>query len=149
MKLHELRPAKGAVKRRKRVGCGPSSGHGGSSTRGTKGQQSRSGGGVPAWFEGGQMPLQRRIPKRGFKNFMRKEYQIVNLRDLARFEAGSEVGPLELYKAGLITKKALPVKLLAKGEIDRSLTIKVNAASKAAVSKVEGAGGKVEILGNG
>ncbi len=149
MKLNELKPARGATKKRRRLGCGTGSGRGGTSTKGHKGQKSRSGGGVPPWFEGGQMPLQRRVPKRGFTNINRKVYQVVNVADLARFEAGSTVGLAELREAGLVKKAGLPVKLLGNGEIDRAVTIKVHAASKSAVEKVGQGGGKVEILAQG
>ncbi|MCK4412634.1 MAG: 50S ribosomal protein L15 [Candidatus Eisenbacteria sp.] len=146
MKLNEIKPARGAVKRRKRLGCGTGSGHGGTSTQGHKGQQSRSGGGVPPWFEGGQMPLQRRVPKRGFHNFARIEYEVVNVGDLGRFAAGSEVGLAELCDARLVRRTDRPVKILGTGTIDHALTIHVHAASKAAVEKIEQSGGKVEIL---
>jgi large subunit ribosomal protein L15 len=150
MRLNELKPAKGAVRPRKRLGCGTGSGRGGTSTKGHKGQQSRSGGGTPPWFEGGQMPLQRRIPKRGFVNPTRKIYAVVNLRDLAqRFESGATVGLAELCEARLIPSQDLPVKLLATGALEHPLTIQVHAASRAAVEKVGQAGGKVEILGRG
>ncbi len=149
MKLNELKPAQGATKRRKRVGMGTGSGHGKTATRGHKGQGSRSGGGVPPWFEGGQMPLQRRIPKRGFVNFTRKFYQVVNVGDLAKFEAGATVGFEELRKAGLVKKTSVPVKLLGNGDIDRALTIKVDASSKSATEKIDKSGGKVEILAKG
>jgi len=149
MKLNELKPAKGATKKRKRVGMGTGSGHGKTATRGHKGQGSRSGGGVPPWFEGGQMPLQRRIPKRGFVNFTRKFYQVVNVGDLDQFEAGATIGFAELRQAGLVKKTSVPVKLLGNGEIDRALTIKVNASSKSAIEKMDKIGGKVEILAKG
>jgi len=145
MKLNELRPAKGATKKRKRVGCGTGSGHGGTSTRGHKGQKARSGGKVAGWFEGGQMPIQRRVPKRGFTNIHRTAYQVVNVGDLACFDAGATIDPAELMKAGL-AKRKLPVKLLADGALDRGITIRVHAASAAAKAKVEAAGGRVEIL---
>lgn len=147
MKLNELRPAKGAVKKRKRVGCGTGSGHGGTSCRGHKGHKARSGGtGGPSWFEGGQMPLTRRVPKFGFTNIFRRKYQVVNLSALEGFEAGTEVDPGVMRKAGLI-RRVLPVKLLAEGTLDRALVIHVHAASAAARAKVEAAGGRIEILG--
>jgi len=146
MKLNQTRPARGAVKRRKRLGCGTGSGHGGTSTRGNKGLYSRSGGGVPPWFEGGQMPLQRRVPKRGFRNFARCDYEVVNVGDLGRFEAGAEVGVAELRAARLVRRKGRPVKILGTGAIEHALTVRVHAASKTAVEKIEQSGGKVEIV---
>ncbi len=142
-KLSDLHPAKGAVKRRKRRGIGPSSGHGGTSGRGHKGQNARSGGGTPPYFEGGQIPLIRRLPKRGFTNIFKVPNQVVNVRDLARFEAGSTVDFDALVKAGFVHVSRGPVKLLAKGELDRALTVKVDGASEAARQKVEAAGGSV------
>jgi large subunit ribosomal protein L15 len=146
MKLNELKPARGAMKRRKRRGIGTGSGHGGTSTRGNKGQFSRSGGKIPAWFEGGQMPLQRRLPKRGFTNIFRQAYQVVNVGDLARFAAGTEVTPEVLVRAGLMRGRGLPMKLLADGALDHALTVRVHAASRAAQEKVGASGGRVEIL---
>ncbi|MCK4305520.1 MAG: 50S ribosomal protein L15 [Candidatus Eisenbacteria sp.] len=149
MKLNELKPARGAVKKRKRLGCGTGSGRGGTCTKGHKGQKCRSGGGTPPWFEGGQMPLQRRVPKRGFTNPTRKCYQVINVCDLARFDTGSTVGLDELRKAGLIKQVGVPVKLLGNGTIDQALTVKVHAASKSAVEKIDQSNGKVEILSKG
>ena len=146
MNLRELQPARGAKRKRKRLGCGTGSGRGGTCTRGHKGQGSRSGGGVPPWFEGGQMPLQRRVPSRGFTNYTRKVYQIVNVKDLAGFEAGSTVTVEELRAAGLIKKKSVPVKLLGEGAIAHALTVKVHAATKSALAKISESGGQVEIL---
>ncbi len=145
-KLSNLKPAKGSTHRRKRVGIGPSSGHGGTSGRGHKGQNSRSGGGVPTWFEGGQMPLIRRIPKRGFINHFRTEYQVVNLRDLTRFEAGTTVDRDALVGAGLVRARGGPVKVLASGELGHALTVKVDAASGQARTKIEAAGGTLEVV---
>jgi large subunit ribosomal protein L15 len=149
MKLNELRPAKGAVKKRKRVGIGTGSGHGGTSCRGHKGHKARSGGtGGPSFFEGGQMPLTRRVPKFGFTNIFRTEYQVVNLSSLSGFGAGTEIDPGVLREAG-IARRTLPVKLLGDGTLDRALVIRVHAASAAARTKVEAAGGRIEILGVG
>jgi large subunit ribosomal protein L15 len=148
MKLNELRPARGATKKRKRVGCGTGSGHGTTSGRGNKGQQSRSGGGVPSWFEGGQMPIYRRLPGRGFTNRFRKVYQVVNVADLARFDAGTTVGLSELLAARLVRKKDAPVKLLGQGELAYALTVEVHAASRSAVEKIGQNGGQVVILGS-
>jgi large subunit ribosomal protein L15 len=147
MRLHDLRPPKGAKKPAKRVGRGEGSGLGKTAGRGHKGQRSRSGGGVARGFEGGQMPLQRRLPKRGFNNIFKKEYALVNLKDLGRFESGATVTPDELHRAGLIKKPDVPVKLLGQGAIDRPLTLKVHHASGAAKQAVEAAGGAVEIIG--
>ena len=147
MKLEDLAPAPGAKKSKKRVGRGCGSGLGKTAARGTKGQNSRSGGGVPPWFEGGQMPLQRRVPKRGFTNIFKTRYGLVNIGDLNRFPAGSEVGPEQLAQAGLVKKVRDGIKLLAKGEIAHALTIEVHKASAAAVSKIEAAGGQVKFIG--
>lgn len=144
MRLNELKPPAGAKHKRKRLGRGQGSGHGGTSGKGHKGQNSRSGGGVPPGFEGGQMPLQRRLPKRGFKNPFRKKVAEVNLADLSRFEAGSVVDAQALAEAGLIKGSFDFIKLLGKGELDRPLTIKVDKVSAGARAKVEAAGGTVE-----
>lgn len=146
MRLDELAPPPGAKKNTKRLGRGSGSGQGMTGGKGTKGQKARSGGGTPPWFEGGQMPLQRRIPKRGFKNIFRKELSIVNIGDMKGFAAGSEVGPLEMTGSGLLKKIRYGVKLLANGEITQPLTVRVHKASAAAVQKIEAAGGKVELL---
>lgn len=149
MKLNQLKPARGAVKKRQRLGAGTGSGRGGTCTKGHKGQKCRSGGGVPPWFEGGQMPLQRRVPKRGFRNYTRKIFQVVNVGDLQRFEAGAVVDPAELYKAGLVRKVSVPVKLLGDGTLDHAVTVKVHAATKSAVEKIGSGGGQVEIIAKG
>lgn len=147
MKLQDLKPAKGSRKRRKVIGRGPGSGHGLSATRGTKGQNARSGGGVRPGFEGGQMPLSRRIPKRGFNNFLKKQYSIVNIGVLSeRFATGSEVTPGVLVDKKLV-KATLPVKILGDGDIDKALHIKVHAFSKTAEEKVTKAGGTIELIG--
>lgn len=146
MKLSELRPAKGSKSRIKRVGRGKGSGWGRTAGRGEKGLRSRSGGGTPPGYEGGQMPLQRRIPKRGFRNVFRKEYSIVNVRDLNRFEAGSVVDLEALRAAGIVKNVKDGVKLLADGEVDRAVTVKVDRASKEAARKVAAAGGTLEVL---
>lgn len=144
MRINDLHPAKGAKKNRKRVGRGQGSGHGTTSGKGHKGQRARSGGGPRPGFEGGQMPIVRRIPKRGFFNPFKVSYEIVNIGSLNRFEAGEEVGIEALKEKGLIKKG--PVKLLAKGELDRPLRIKVHRASEAAIKKVVAQGGSVEFL---
>lgn len=145
MKLNDLRPATGAKKKRKRVGVGTGSGRGGTAGRGHKGQKARSGGGTPAWFEGGQMPLQRRLPKRGFTNIFRKEHQVVNVGMLNRFDGGAEIDPGVLRKERMI-RRSLPVKLLGNGTVDRALVVRVHAASASAREKIEAAGGRVELL---
>jgi large subunit ribosomal protein L15 len=146
MKLNDIKPAKGAVKKRKRVGCGPGSGHGKTATRGHKGQNSRSGGGVPPWFEGGQMPLQRRLPKRGFHNIFRVPYQVVNLDDLARFESGTRVNRGVLVEAGLVRKSGQRVKVLGKGELKVALDVEVDAFSRSAAKAIRDAGGSVSLV---
>ena len=146
MRLGELAPPAGAKKNTKRLGRGSGSGQGMTAGRGTKGQKSRSGGGTPPWFEGGQMPLQRRIPKRGFTNIFKKEFSVINIQDLSKFPAGSEVGPLDLVGAGVLRKVRYGIKLLAKGEITQPVTVRVHKASASAIRRVEEAGGKVELI---
>lgn len=146
MRLEDLAPAKGAKSSRKRVGRGTGSGLGMTAGRGTKGQKSRSGGGTAPWFEGGQMPLQRRIPKRGFNNIFKKRYSIVNVSDLARFAADTVIGPKELIQKGLVETMNDGIKLLANGDIAHPFTVQVHKASAAAISKVEAAGGRVELI---
>ncbi|MBI4746071.1 MAG: 50S ribosomal protein L15 [Deltaproteobacteria bacterium] len=146
MNLGELRAPEGASKNRKRLGRGSGSGHGKTSGRGHKGQRARSGGRGKTGFEGGQMPLQRRLPKRGFTNIFRKEYAIVNLSDLDRFDKGSTVDVAMLVAAGLVNKIGAGVKLLADGDIKKSLTIKVHKFSQSAKAKVEAAGGRIEVV---
>ena len=148
MRLHDIGPAPGAVKKRKRIGRGPGSGTGKTSGRGEKGQKSRSGYSRRWGFEGGQMPLARRVPKRGFTNIFREEYAEVNVGRLDRFDAGADVNPETLVDRGLLRRsETLRVKLLGKGEIDRALTVRVHKASAGAVKKIEAAGGSVEIIG--
>ena len=146
MKIQDLSPLKGARKKRKRVGRGPGSGHGKTSCRGHKGQKSRSGGSIPPGFEGGQMPLQRRLPKRGFTNIFRKDYALINVRDLEEFGPNADLDIEALSKAGLVKRLKDGVKLLGEGEISHPVTIKVHKVSKTAKEKIEAAGGKVEIL---
>jgi large subunit ribosomal protein L15 len=148
MRLEELAPAPGAKKRRKRVGRGPGSGHGKTATKGSKGQKARSGGGKTGGFEGGQMPLYRRLPKRGFLPHGGKtEYAVVNLKSLAALGAGTLVDPETLVQAGLIKKADRGrVKLLGEGDVDRSLTVRLHAVSESARAKVEAKGGQVELL---
>lgn len=144
--LHTLSPAEGSTKKRKRVGRGPGSGSGKTSGRGQKGQKSRSGGRVAIGFEGGQMPLQRRIPKRGFTPLDRVEYQVVNVGRLASAGADS-LGPEEFKAHGLVRSLRKPVKILGQGEIDRAVTVTVHAISESARQKIEQAGGSVTLLG--
>ncbi|MBI4638446.1 MAG: 50S ribosomal protein L15 [Candidatus Rokubacteria bacterium] len=148
MRLDELRPAPGARKGRKRVGRGPGSGHGKTSTKGHKGQKARSGGGKAGGFEGGQMPLYRRLPKRGFLPYGGKtEYAIVNLKSLGGFPAQSVVDPESLVQAGLIKNGARSrVKMLGGGDVAHALTVRVHAVSEAARAKIEARGGRVETL---
>jgi large subunit ribosomal protein L15 len=146
MKQHDLRPAPGARKPRKRVGRGPGSGLGKTSGRGEKGQKSRSGYSAKRGFEGGQMPLHRRIPKRGFTNTFRKEYLTVNIDRLNVFEAGSVVTPDLLRKKGLLKKGGLDVKVLGNGEIQVALTVRAHKFTGQAARKIEAAGGKAEVL---
>jgi large subunit ribosomal protein L15 len=146
MRIHDLSPQEGSRKNRKRIGRGVGSGHGRTSTRGTKGQKARSGGTIVPGFEGGQMPLQRRLPKRGFINIFRKEMAVVNVKDLNRFEASAVVDLEALKNAGLVRKAEGEVKVLGKGDLAQALTVKVNEVSKTAKEKIESAGGKVELL---
>ena len=146
MDLSSLKYAKGSRKAPKRVGRGQGSGHGGTACRGHKGQRSRSGVSKRAWFEGGQMPLQRRLPKRGFRNIFRKEFQIVNVQDLERVKDVTTFNPDIMYASKLIRKKNLPVKVLGNGTIERSLNVTANAFTKSAVEKIEAAGGRITIL---
>ena len=144
LKLGNLRPCKGAVKKRMRVGIGQGSGKGKTCGRGMKGQKSRSGGSSRLGFEGGQMPLIRRVPKRGFTNIFKKEYEILNVEDLEIFEANSEIGPGILMKKGLIGKKIKAgVKVLGRGKLTKPLTVSAGIFSAGARKKIESAGGKV------
>ncbi|MFP3929234.1 MAG: 50S ribosomal protein L15 [Desulfobacteraceae bacterium] len=145
MRVHELSPAAGSRRPKKRVGRGPGSGHGKTACRGQKGQRARSGSRLKPGFEGGQMPLQRRLPKRGFKNLFRTEYKAVNVTDLDRFEQGSRVGPEELEAAGLVGKNDM-VKLLGRGDVPHALNVRVHRVSRSARSKIEAAGGTVELI---
>ena len=144
--LNELKPVEGARHAKKRVGRGIGSGLGKTAGRGTKGQNSRSGGGVRPGFEGGQLPLFQRLPKRGFHNHSRKEYAIVNLKQLDAFEDGAVVDIEALVKAGYVNKILDGVKVLGKGEITKKLTVKVNKFSESAKNAIEAAGGSVEVI---
>lgn len=146
MRLNELSPAAGSRRKRKRLGKGLGSGWGKTAGRGTKGSNSRSGGGVRPGFEGGQMPLQRRLPKRGFTNIFRRRMAIVNLGELSRFDSGTVVDEVALVKAGLVKGRRDGIKILAKGELAHPLTVRVNGISQAARDKIELSGGTVEVI---
>ena len=146
MKLHELKPAEGSRQERNRVGRGSSSGNGKTSGRGQKGQKSRSGGGVRLGFEGGQTPLFMRLPKRGFTNVNRKEYAVVNLDILNRFEDGTEVTPLTLVEAGIVNDEKSGIKVLGNGELTKKLTVKAAKFSKTAEEAIVANGGSVEVI---
>ena len=144
--LDNLAPAPGSKANRKRVGRGHGSGRGKTSGRGHKGQKSRSGASIPAWFEGGQMPLYRRTPKRGFTPPNRIEWSVVNVGDLERIDGATEVDPQILRENGLIRSLRKPVKVLARGDVDRPLTIRAHAFSAAARTKIEAAGGSAQLI---
>jgi len=145
MRLNDLAPAPGARKDRKRVGRGVGSGWGKTAGRGSKGQNSRSGGGVRPGYEGGQMPIHRRLPKRGFTNVFKKIYAIVNVGDLTKMESGSVIDEAALVRAGLVKGRRDGIKLLGRGEIDIPLTVKVDLVSQSARQKIESAGGTIEV----
>jgi large subunit ribosomal protein L15 len=146
MELSELKGAPGSRRKKRRVGRGPGSGRGKTCGRGHKGQKARSGGSIPPWFEGGQMPLARRVPMKGFRNPTRRRYEVVNIRDLERSGLEGEVTVGVLRAAGVVTGSKKPVKVLAVGEVTRALNLKVNAISKRALEKIEAAGGTVELI---
>ena len=146
MRIEDLSPNEGARKNKKRVGRGDGSGHGKTSCRGEKGQRARAGGAKGPGFEGGQMPLMRRIPKRGFTNIFRKEYALVNLRDLGKIEGADTIGPEVLFDEGLVKKLGDGIKVLGQGEITRAVTVQAHKFSKSAVLKIEAAGGKAEVI---
>lgn len=146
MKLFELAPSKGAVRDRKRVGRGHGSGSGKTSGRGHKGQNARSGGGVRVGFEGGQMPIYRRLPKRGFTNIFAKQYAEVKLSDLNKFDDGAVIDAEALKEAGIISKVLDGVKVLGNGEINKKVTVKASKFTSAAAAKIEAAGGKTEVM---
>ncbi|OQX56358.1 MAG: 50S ribosomal protein L15 [Candidatus Cloacimonas sp. 4484_209] len=145
MKIHELKPPKGATRKKKRLGIGSSSGRGGTCGKGSKGQRSRSGSKHYAWFEGGQMPLQRRIPKRGMVSHRKRIFQIVNISKLNSFNDGETVDAVLLQKKGIIKKSSLPVKILGNGSLSKNLTVRANAFSKKAIEIIIQKGGKIEI----
>ncbi len=144
MKLSELKPAKGSRKKIKRRGRGIGSGHGKTSCRGHKGQGSRSGGGVPSWFEGGQMPIQRRLPKRGFTNIFRINYNIINLKDLDKIKGDDPITPELLRDKRMVNRKG-PIKVLGEGEMTSPVTVHAKKFSKSAMKKIKNAGGKAII----
>ena len=146
MKLHELSPAPGSVREAKRIGRGHGSGQGKTAGKGHKGQKARAGRGMQIGFEGGQMPLQRRIPKRGFNNVFATPYTIINLAALNRFEEGAVVDVDALLNAGIINKAPYGVKVLGNGKIEKALTVKAAAFSESAKAKIEAAGGKAEVI---
>ena len=146
MKLHELRAAEGSTKAPKRKGRGTATGQGKTAGRGMNGQNSRSGGGVSLGFEGGQMPLYRRLPKRGFTNIWGTEYTVINVDDLNRFEAGTVVTPELLKEAGIVKKAKDGIKILGNGKLEKSVEVKAHKFSKTAIEKIEAAGGKAEVI---
>ena len=145
MELHTLKPPAGSTKNRKRVGRGAGSGMGETSGKGHKGAKARAGFRYRSGFEGGQMPLHRRLPKVGFNNIFRKEFQVINVSDLALCEAG-EVTQTSLKAAGIIRNSRIPIKILGNGTIEKAYTVKANAFSKSAITKIEAAGGKAEVI---
>ncbi|MEW6542055.1 MAG: 50S ribosomal protein L15 [Nitrospirota bacterium] len=147
MKLHELAPPAGANRKRKRIGRGPGSGHGKTATKGHKGLLARSGGGKRPGFEGGQMPLVRRLPKHGFTSPFRTEYSVVNLKTLATLETADPITPQVLAEARLIKRTARPVKILGLGEVTKPIIVQAHKFSKSAVQKIEAAGGRAEVIG--
>ncbi|MDY2783652.1 MAG: 50S ribosomal protein L15 [Candidatus Pseudoruminococcus sp.] len=146
MKLHELTAVEGSTKERKRIGRGHGSGQGKTAGKGHKGQKARSGGSTRPGFEGGQMPLQRRIPKRGFNNIFAKKIVAINVSDLNKFDDGAEVDAQALINAGIVKKEYDGIKILGNGEISKKLTVKVAAYSESAKQKIEAAGGKAEVV---
>ena len=147
MKLHELSAVAGATHRRKVVGRGPGSGHGKTSGRGEKGQKARSGGGVHLWFEGGQTPLFKRLPRRGFSNKrFETKYAIVNVSDLNRFKDGDVVTPELLKESGLVKKELSGIKVLGNGKLEKKLTVKANVFTNSAITKIEEMGGSTEVI---
>ena len=147
MKLHELKPNEGSVKKRKRIGRGPGSGTGKTAGKGQKGQNARSGGGVRPGFEGGQLPLFRRLPKRGFSNSMfKKEYAVINVSDLNKFKDGDVITPELLKELGIIKKQLSGIKVLGNGTLEKKVTVKAHKFSDSAKAKIEASGGKVEVI---
>lgn len=146
LELHGLRPAKGANRKRKRVGRGPGSGHGKTAGRGHKGQKSRSGYSQRAGFEGGQMPLYRRVPKRGFTNIFAKQFAVLNVKDLNRFDEGTTISPEFLMEQGVVRKLGDGLRILGQGEVTKKLMVRAHHFSKSAAEKIQQAGGSVEVI---
>ncbi|MBN2373476.1 50S ribosomal protein L15 [bacterium] len=146
--LDKLKPCEGSRKKRKRIGRGAGSGHGGTSCKGHKGQNARSGGGKGPGFEGGQMPLQRRLPKRGFRNIFKKSISIINLKDINRLEQDVEITPQALKQKGIIKANVKYIKVLSDGNLEKALTFNAHSFSKEAVKKIEAMGGKAEVIGS-
>ena len=146
MRLHELKAVPGATRAPKRKGRGTATGQGKTAGRGMNGQNSRSGGGVRPGFEGGQMPLYRRIPKRGFTNIWRKEYEIVNVETLNRFDSGTEVTPELLIAEGIVKQVKDGIKILGNGKLEKNLTVQAQKFTKSALEKIEAAGGKAQVI---
>jgi len=146
MKLHELKPAEGSTKARKRIGRGVGSGWGKTAGRGNKGHNARSGGGVRPGFEGGQMPIHRRLPKRGFTNIFKKSMAVVNVSALSRFESGTVVDEAALIRSGIVKDSKDGIKLLGNGDIEIALTVQLKAVSRSAKAKIEAAGGTIEVI---
>jgi len=146
MKLHEIKPAPGSTKRRKVVGRGRGSGSGTTAGRGGKGQTARTGSSIPAWFEGGQMPLIRRLPKRGFTNIFKRDYAIINIKSLERFEPGQDITPALLVFQGMIRARHDGIKVLGTGTLTKALTVHAHKFSQSAAAKIEAAGGKVQVI---
>ena len=146
MDLGSLKYAPGSVKKKKRIGRGQGSGTGKTAGKGHQGQRSRSGSKIRPWFEGGQMPLQRRVPKRGFTNIFKKQFQIVNLKDLDRIKKAQAITPEVLFDSGVINKKNIPVKILGEGDLKKAMDISAHAFSASAKEKIEKSGGKVVVL---
>ena len=146
MRLNDLAPEKGQRKTRKRIGRGVGSGTGKTAGRGSKGQNARSGGGVRPGYEGGQMPIQRRLPKRGFKNHFKKVFAIVNVQDLNRFDADSVIDEVAFIKSGLVKGDRDGIKILGKGDVQVPVTVRINKISESARQKIEAAGGKIEVI---
>lgn len=146
MELTTIKPARGATKKKKRLGCGTGSGHGGTSTRGHKGVKARSGPNIPAWFEGGQMPLQRRLPKRGFTNIFRVEMHTINVGDLNEVDIAGVITLEELKKVGRLSGGQKKLKVLGEGELKKPINVRANAFSKSAIEKIQASGGQVEII---
>jgi large subunit ribosomal protein L15 len=146
MRLNDLSPIKESKKRKKRIGRGPGSGHGETSCKGTKGQKARSGASIRPGFEGGQMPLHRRVPKRGFNNIFKKEYEVINIRDLEKVKSETPIDVNVLKDFGLVKSDKKLIKLLGDGEVSFPIQIRVNQITRTARQKIEAAGGKIEII---